>query len=365
MSDGVDLDLYWERFIHRVDNFAEQKQIERDGKKEWTFLRVFDGFCRHTPRHRLSECPSVNPVSITRKHLQEHLDGEQTYGVYQLMDGTIKWVCFDVDINKGEEINRRNKDRIREITTQISKRLDDCRVPHLIEFSGNKGMHVWVFFSEPVTAAKGMAFGRFILDEVTVDVECHVELFPKQVTATHLGSVVKLPFALHRKSGLRSCFLTRDFEQERDQWAALRKVRPLTPQGLDNFLDYFEIDVSELERIQTRGAEENTHNRGLPCFNTLMASGASEGGRDELTFRLAVYLKNHGMSEPMVYASLDTWNEQNDPPLSDETLRRKVESAFLRDYSHYPCLIKEMDPYCDSSCPFYENKMKKKKRSGR
>lgn len=362
------IDLIYDRFIHQTDTYTTQRLMERRDKrdeqgrpvKEWQFRRAFAGRCDHTPKCPPRTCPDITPLRLTERDIQAHLAGRKTLGVYQLKDNTVKWVCFDIDISKGTEIRKSTWENIRRQTRYLGKRLYELGVPFLVEFSGNRGMHVWVFFSEPVKSSDAYVFGHFCLEGVPVHPELHIEMFPKQPSTPNLGNVVKLPLGIHNKSGKWTEFVNARFEPYEDQWRALYRVRTMTPDDLDAFLTENNVDRDVLKGFKVRDADSG---RGLPCYTNIMTKGVSEGSRDALTFYLSVFLKNHGMSPDLVQATVEAWNEKNDPPLDEWTLNEKIDSAFKRDYSHFACLKPEMEPFCDPNCKFYKNRMKHLKKN--
>jgi hypothetical protein len=69
-----------------------------------------------------------------------------------------------------------------------------------------RGGHLWLFFAEPVSGGLARAFGRGI--QAAFDLE-DVELYPKQeVLRDGPGSLIRLPFGIHRRSGRRYGFIT-------------------------------------------------------------------------------------------------------------------------------------------------------------
>jgi hypothetical protein len=69
-----------------------------------------------------------------------------------------------------------------------------------------RGGHLWLFFAEPVSGGLARAFGQGI--QVAFDLE-GVELYPKQeVLRDGPGSLIRLPFGIHRRSGRRYGFVT-------------------------------------------------------------------------------------------------------------------------------------------------------------
>jgi hypothetical protein len=69
-----------------------------------------------------------------------------------------------------------------------------------------RGGHLWLFFAEPVSGGLARAFGQGIQAAFDLD---GVELYPKQSEVTRgPGSLIRLPFGIHRRSGRRYGFIT-------------------------------------------------------------------------------------------------------------------------------------------------------------
>lgn len=70
----------------------------------------------------------------------------------------------------------------------------------------------------------------------------------------------------------------------------------------------------------------------LKVFNTsieeLLAEGVSEGERDNTAIFLASKLRVNGKTKDETTALMLNWNQKNLPPLSDQTILEKVESAY-------------------------------------
>lgn len=151
-----------------------------------------------------------------------HLNGEITLGIYQLnVASQVKWCVFDVDIKKilvdqredeGKNVNfllYQALTAAKELQSVITSR----GLKSYIEFSGNKGYHVWIFFESFISAKKAKYLMNDLLKQADFGVlnsVISVEIFPKQSSLEKekkLGSLVKLPYGLHKKTGKRSYFL--------------------------------------------------------------------------------------------------------------------------------------------------------------
>lgn len=141
----------------------------------------------------------------TDEQIQHHLEGQIVLGSYTLRgDSTVAYICWDVDST--------NRDKARNIASAISEQLGD--IPHGIEFSGNKGYHIWIFLEEPVPASKAKGFGIQLRESVGAPTsgDPHVEVFPKQdqlTSSSPLGNLIKLPLGEHPKTHNRSMFVDR------------------------------------------------------------------------------------------------------------------------------------------------------------
>jgi hypothetical protein len=159
-----------EVFINRWDVYA--KQLD-DGSY----------ICIHEP--------------LTPQNIAEHLMGEVTLGVYLLdAESKAKYIVLDAD-------NQTEKDQI----IFIGKSLAHHGVASYLEES-RRGGHLWFFFGEPETGIDARLFGRGILSRYT---QSAIELYPKQEELTSgPGSLIRLPFGIHRKSGQRYGFINLD-----------------------------------------------------------------------------------------------------------------------------------------------------------
>jgi hypothetical protein len=108
---------------------------------------------------------------------------------HQLDDGS--YVCVHEQLNMGH----------------LAKALAREVVPSHLEAS-RRGGHLWLFLAEAVTGQEVRAFGHGLL--AAHDIE-GVELYPKQdQLADGPGSLIRMPFGLHRLTGRRYGFYTAD-----------------------------------------------------------------------------------------------------------------------------------------------------------
>lgn len=159
-----------ERFVQRWDLHARQLD---DGRY----------ICVHEP--------------LNEGHLFDHLRRKITLGTYVLdPESRANFVVLDADDKHGWE-------RL----GHLAEKLSDERIPGYLEKS-RRGGHLWLFLAQAVAGRDARAFGQGLLDFHRIE---DVELFPKQdELAGGPGSLIRMPFGVHRVTGRRYGFYTPD-----------------------------------------------------------------------------------------------------------------------------------------------------------
>lgn len=141
----------------------------------------------------------------TLQVVEKHLDKEFVAGAYTVSPGnTVRWLAWDIDSKVGIE-------KAREIAKKISEFLTINHIPHAIEFSGSKGYHIYVFFTDKVEAAKAKLVGDGVRDffGFARSGPLHVEVYPKQdsVSDGEFGNLLRLPLGHHPKTKKEAFFV--------------------------------------------------------------------------------------------------------------------------------------------------------------
>jgi len=151
---------------------------------------------------------------INVKTIENMLKNKSSFLCYQEDYNYIKWICFDFDINKDivdnkERFNQQKEELYQELTEKITKLLDflDTKeIDYLIEFSGNRGIHVWVLFDDRITRQDGYIIFQSILDQAQINLDTSkysLDKYPKSLYSkvnTDKGIGVKIPLSFHQKS---------------------------------------------------------------------------------------------------------------------------------------------------------------------
>lgn len=158
------------RFVQRRDRYARQRD---DGRYVGVHGLVDDGL------------------------VAAHLCGAVSLGVYVLdAEQRTRYVVLDADDDAGwHGLLTTAQDLARYGVTAYCE-------------TSRRGGHLWFFFAEPLPGSDARHFGQGLLHHYDLP---SLELFPKQARAEQgPGSLIRLPFGIHRKSGRRYGFVTPD-----------------------------------------------------------------------------------------------------------------------------------------------------------
>ena len=107
--------------------------------------------------------------AIVLEDIREHLNGKKTIGAYALaLDNKVKWACVDLD----------GTDMVK-LKVEANIMYNSFKgFPRMLEESGRRGYHVWVFFKPRVTAVYAQSLVKAYLNRIGLN---KYEIFPKQI----------------------------------------------------------------------------------------------------------------------------------------------------------------------------------------
>ena len=194
---------------------------------------------------------SYKPIrrSLNYKDIAEHLSGKKTVGVYQLKkDTSIKFAAYDVDIKKTFLNNEKRyvyEENAKTVAKKLFFELNSEGIKSYLEYTGNRGYHIWIFFDEPILSYKVKPVMETILNRIELEEGIDVEIFPKQIELHGgLGNLIKVPLGIHRKTNKKCLFVDTNFENIRNQISYLMEIEE-NPKSVMEAL-YKEIDEEEL-----------------------------------------------------------------------------------------------------------------------
>ncbi|WP_343504774.1 MULTISPECIES: TOTE conflict system archaeo-eukaryotic primase domain-containing protein [Roseobacteraceae] len=237
------IDLFRRLFAGRPDVFPvrwENKKTGRSGYSPACSNEWVNGICGK-PRVKCSECPNQKFIAPEKGVIERHLRGQDgrganfVAGVYPLLsDDTCWFLAADFDKASWAE--------------DAVAMLDTCRVkgiPAALERSrsGNGG-HIWIFFSEPVSARLARQLGSILITE-TMDQRPEIgfasydRLFPNQDTMPlgGFGNLIALPLQNGARMLGNSVFVDRNMLPYDDQWAFLSSLQRMTAAEVTGLVD--------------------------------------------------------------------------------------------------------------------------------
>lgn len=148
---------------------------------------------------------------------QQMLVKKSSLAVYQQksFSSQIKWVCFDFDILKNQEEKGSIEELANLMVNPLCKVLDTLNINYLVEFSGRRGIHVWIIFDSFFEKQLGYDLMDKILNEVNYEEKLFdiyaIDRFPAtRYGKNKFGKAVKLPLSAHKKNNNKqSYFLTK------------------------------------------------------------------------------------------------------------------------------------------------------------
>jgi hypothetical protein len=301
---------------------------------------------------------------ITRALIQDHLDGKTTIGTYFInpKTQTTRTIAWDLDVEVKEPLQGDEwKKIVRDLKPQADKILDVIKkhdldlAATLIEFSGAKGLHIWLFFDPPIPSILAYALGRKIAEQAGVK----AEVFPKQKELLKsYGNLMKLPAGIHRATGLRSVIYDNEWNivdvtyltQIEPEFIASddKKVQELKARLEAQYRPWMEVEA---------GRDEAYTGEDPPCVvGYLSGRPIPIGARHEVFRRIGCYLlKFKGLSQTeegwkQVRHILEEWNKHNTPPYDaarfDQEWQKLTEGY---DYN-YGCRDEFWSKTCDQTC---------------
>jgi len=250
---SVDLDVFLGVFTGRRDAHARQWVDERG---RWGFARV--------------ERP------LKTRDIHAHLKGDVTLAVYPVTaKDTVNFIVFDVDTAKrvilesGGGLVEESRSRAHRDILRIKSTCEGLGLAMVIEDSGYKGRHGWVFFEEELPAARAIQAGREIMKKSGGPSEGMIwELFPMGKSERHL-SLIKLPLGINRKNNRRCLFLNSDNHPIADQGLFLKTIKRNSPGDLGKVLD--ENDAGCGEGVRGEGGSLTPGDHGRPALSPALA----------------------------------------------------------------------------------------------
>lgn len=229
-------------FKGREDVFAKYWVSRKTGKEGYSPV-CKNEWIPQICRKPCEKCGNKDYVHLDDFWIEKHLKGDVTIGIYPIqLDDRVNFLAFDFD--KGNWFK------------DAKKLINFCQsidLPAYLERSrsGNGG-HLWIFFSQSVSAAKVREFGFTLLEKAGINgisgnKSGFDRIFPNQdfLQEGGLGNLIALPLQYHARQKGNTLFLDPDntYIPYINQWDFLSTIKKITEIDIDLFLESPSADI--------------------------------------------------------------------------------------------------------------------------
>lgn len=278
--------FFYSMFKGRKDVFSHRVKL-KNGNTAYIpecANRWKPGICPKSSRTKIkcSDCNNKAYVPLSQRELIKHLQGLRedcgdVIGIYPLLpDNTCNFIVYDFDNHDDSE----TLDWQSEVNS-VRMICEKNGVDALVERSrSGKGAHIWIFFSEPVTASVARKFGAALITKGMESVSLknfnsYDRMMPMQDSLDEgkLGNLIALPLQGRALKEGNSAFVDNNWEAYPDQWGKLKEIKKISK----NFI------TSKIEEWCPNGQyqgilQSNTSDDSLPwehSANTLSQDDAN------------------------------------------------------------------------------------------
>jgi superfamily II DNA or RNA helicase len=230
------IQLFRSLFRGRDDVYARLWSSKKTGKEGYSPACMYEwvqDICAK-PNVKCADCPNREFLPVTEEIIRDHLEGKHTIGVYPLLP---EGRCHFLAINFDKEFWREDAAAL----------ISTCRlkgVPAVLERSrSGNGAHVWIFFSDTVSAREARNLGCYLITETmssshNLPMNSYDRLFPNQdsIPKGGFGNLIALPMQKAAVDNGNTLFLDDGLQPAADQWGLLSSVERMSPAHLDEIL---------------------------------------------------------------------------------------------------------------------------------
>ncbi|MCD4819978.1 MAG: DEAD/DEAH box helicase [Candidatus Cloacimonetes bacterium] len=195
----------------------------------------------HLPKIKCSSCPNRKLKHLDEKAIYNHLVGKIIIGVYPILhNDNCNFLAIDFD----KKCWKKDISALYSTCTKLE-------IPVSIEISrsGNGG-HIWIFFSEEISALKARRLGTYIISETMktgnlLDLKSYDRMFPNQdyLPEGGFGNLIALPLQKKARINVCSVFVDDNFDAFPDQWAYLSFLNKINTNDIDRIINTKSIAI--------------------------------------------------------------------------------------------------------------------------
>jgi len=277
------INMFRNLFKGREDVFAKYWVSRKTGKKGYSPV-CKNEWIPHICRKPCETCENKEYIPLDDFWVEKHLKGDIIIGIYPIqLDDRVNFLAFDFDKRSWFE------DSI--ILLKFCQSID---LPAYLERSkSGSGAHLWIFFSQSVSAAKVREFGFTLLEKAGIagisgDNGGFDRIFPNQdfLQEGGLGNLIALPLQYHARQKGNTLFLDPDnsYAPYINQWNFLSNIRRISEIDIGIFIEKFLEDTfSYLSASPSKSSPQSPSQSSLRDASQSLQSSISEKRSPRIT----------------------------------------------------------------------------------
>jgi len=212
---------------------------------------------QHSNGYYLTKYFPVTPLTIEHMILSGGSMGcyQQTYKT-----GYIKWICFDFDCKEKQnpDVERLYKEAVLPLTSLMT----ELGINFLTEFSGRRGIHVWVVFDTIISKRLGFLILQSLIKRLqdrigSLESEWwHLDKYPATDSSRGnvVGRQVKFPLSSHKTGGMSYFFINGKHQNDLigEQSFFEQQLRILTKyetNGIEAVIESLNLDLETIHKL--------------------------------------------------------------------------------------------------------------------
>ena len=366
--------LFKHTFRGRQDIVAQKG---KNGKYFPLCRNVFKrGLCGkpYNSNYRCDSCKNRRLQPLTDKLLKEHFEGRYIRGIYPLLlNNTCHFVAVDFDNHEGD---KNPYDEAREFYEVCACQEIPC---YLLRSQSGTGYHAYIFFEQPISAAKARKVTLSLLDEAQClreeSFDSFDRIFPNQdslYSQNAFGNLIAYPFQGKATQQGHTLFLDPDTGFRgpyEDQIDTLLHLNRATEAQIESVANFFDIPWDELPQANADLSLQNKHDKTLSNAAISSSCQSAPAEDDQISalmtcdfFRWA-YHNQPEVKEPLWYALLSNLSRsrsngprlchrfsERHPGYSQEETDRKILMALNGSPPHTCDYVKANGFACKKDC---------------
>ena len=315
--------LFASLFRGRKDTYAK-RFVSKSGKTGYSPVcsRIWREGClkKIDVKAKCQSCKNRVKTPLTVRVVWEHLLGNKedctdVIGVYALReDETCCFLVFDFDYHDEEMgMNWKGESETEGVLwiSEINALRDVCiklGIQVLVERSrSGNGAHLWIFFAEPILAAKARRFGSALLTKGAELVNqktfrTYDRMLPLQdkMPEGGFGNLIALPMQGQAVKKGNSVFVNENWEIIEDQWALLEKVNKVSTSYVDRKIEEWTMGGVLGTLAADMSGELNKEDGEKPWnkHRKVLINRKDIEGEMEITFSNQIYITTDNIAGP-------------------------------------------------------------------